>query len=212
MTPSDTPINASEGPCPDEALAGLRRRVRRRRPTPAWEPGLNPFTALVLLVFIMWTLGVVALIWACERLSDAWDWARGGPRRMAWAQAKQQFPVGRRVEATVTAHRLLGIVVDVGDPVATGMVVFTDPFGAGRRRVSRAEFPQIGTRIAAVVVGHRRPPQAGLALVAFRPAVEPRRTSPRPPTRPASRRFERAGQLSGVVRPPRFGRPPGYPA
>ena len=153
MTPTDTPIRSSEGSRLNESPAGRRPRVRRR-PSPALAPGLNPLAALILLVLLVWTLGVVALIWICERLSDVWDWARGAPRRMAWAQAVRQFPVGRCVAGTVTAHRLLGIVVDVGDPVATGSVESTDSFDSGRRRLTLTEFPQIGTRITAVVVGH----------------------------------------------------------
>src|SRR5204863_7823859 len=101
----------------------------RRRPSLPVELWLNPFLGLILLLLLLllaWTLGVVALIWTCERLSDVWDWVRGGPRRRAWAQAMERLPFGRRVLGTVTAHHHFGIVVDVGDPLATGLVTIKD--------------------------------------------------------------------------------------
>jgi hypothetical protein len=69
-----------------------------------------------------------------------------------WDEAKRRFPVGSRVQGTVVDHRPFGIFVDVGDPVALGLVSITDFCDEGRMTVE--QYPPIGSSIEAVVLGH----------------------------------------------------------
>jgi ribosomal protein S1 len=49
-----------------------------------------------------------------------------------WEEAKQRFPIGCRVRGTVVDHRPFGIFVDLGDPVALGLVQITTSSMAGQ--------------------------------------------------------------------------------
>jgi ribosomal protein S1 len=69
-----------------------------------------------------------------------------------WDAAKQRFPVGCVVRGTVVAHRAFGIIVDLGDPVATGLVQITDFLDVGR--MTPEHYPPIGETVTAVVLGH----------------------------------------------------------
>ena len=69
-----------------------------------------------------------------------------------WESAKQRFPVGLVVEGTVSAHHPFGIFVDLGDPVATGLVQITDFVDSGAMTLDR--YPAIGSSVKAVVLGH----------------------------------------------------------
>ena len=69
-----------------------------------------------------------------------------------WEEALQRFPIGCRVNGFVTAHRPFGIFVDLGDPVALGLVQITDFLDEGR--MTPEQYPPIGATIRAVVLGH----------------------------------------------------------
>jgi ribosomal protein S1 len=69
-----------------------------------------------------------------------------------WEEAKQRFPVGRRVHGVVTQHCPFGIFVDMGDPVAKGLVQITDFLDEGR--MTAEEYPPIGATVVTVVLGH----------------------------------------------------------
>jgi ribosomal protein S1 len=69
-----------------------------------------------------------------------------------WEEAKLRFPIGRLVRGVVTAHHPFGIFVDLGDPVATGLVQITDFVDDGR--MSPESYPRLGASIEGVVLGH----------------------------------------------------------
>lgn len=69
-----------------------------------------------------------------------------------WEEAKRRFPVGRRVHGIVAAHHPFGIFVDLGDPVALGLVQITDFLDEGR--MTPGQYPCLGVSIEAVVLGH----------------------------------------------------------
>lgn len=48
-----------------------------------------------------------------------------------WEAAKRRFKVGSRVTGIVASHKPFGIFVDIGDPVATGLVQIIDFLDAG---------------------------------------------------------------------------------
>jgi hypothetical protein len=70
----------------------------------------------------------------------------------SWDAAKQRFPAGRVVHGIVTAHRPFGIFVDLGDPVAYGLVQITEFLDSGRMTPER--YPALGETVTAVVLGH----------------------------------------------------------
>jgi ribosomal protein S1 len=69
-----------------------------------------------------------------------------------WEEAKERFPVGARVRGTVTEHCPFGVFVDLGDPVAQGLVEITNFLDEGRMTPDR--YPPVGASIEAVVLGH----------------------------------------------------------
>jgi ribosomal protein S1 len=69
-----------------------------------------------------------------------------------WEEAKQRFPVGRRVRGVVTRHCPFGIFIDLDDPVALGLVQVTDFLDEGR--MTPEQYPPVGTSVEAVVLGH----------------------------------------------------------
>jgi ribosomal protein S1 len=69
-----------------------------------------------------------------------------------WEEAKLRFPRGLRVRGTVSAHRPFGIFVNLGDPVAVGLVQITEFSDEGR--MTEGQYPPIGTAVEAVVLGH----------------------------------------------------------
>ena len=69
-----------------------------------------------------------------------------------WEEAKARFPVGTKVSGVVTQHRPFGIFVDLGDPVALGLVQITEFLDSGR--MTSEQYPPVGTTIEAVVLGH----------------------------------------------------------
>ena len=50
----------------------------------------------------------------------------------AWEEVKQRFPIGSRVVGKVSAHHPFGIIVDISDPIALGLVQITDFLDDGR--------------------------------------------------------------------------------
>jgi ribosomal protein S1 len=69
-----------------------------------------------------------------------------------WEEAKKRFPVGQRVHGTVTRHCPFGIFVDLGDPVAVGLVEIVNFLDAGR--MTAEQYPPVGATITAVAIGH----------------------------------------------------------
>jgi ribosomal protein S1 len=69
-----------------------------------------------------------------------------------WEAAKKRFPAGRVVHGTVSAHCPFGIFVDLGDPIATGLVQITEFLDSGR--MTPDQYPAVGETVAAVVLGH----------------------------------------------------------
>jgi ribosomal protein S1 len=69
-----------------------------------------------------------------------------------WDEAKRRFPPGARVSGIVTQHFPFGVFVDLGDPVAIGLIQITDFVDEGR--MTQDQFPPIGSKIEAVVLGH----------------------------------------------------------
>jgi ribosomal protein S1 len=83
----------------------------------------------------------------------AWVFKRraGKPTSM-WEESKRRFPVGRRVRGVVTEHCPFGVFVDLGDPVARGLVQITDFLDEGRMTADL--YLPVGSAIEAVVIGH----------------------------------------------------------
>jgi ribosomal protein S1 len=69
-----------------------------------------------------------------------------------WDEAKKRFPVGARVRGVVTQHHPFGIFVDLGDPVALGLVQITEFLDEGR--MTPEQYPPVGAFIEAAVLGH----------------------------------------------------------
>jgi hypothetical protein len=69
-----------------------------------------------------------------------------------WEEAKRRFPIGQKVQATVTLHCPFGVFVDLGDPVAKGLVEVVNFLDAGR--MTAEQYPPVGATITAVVIGH----------------------------------------------------------
>lgn len=69
-----------------------------------------------------------------------------------WEDAKLRFPVGCRVWGVVVSHHSFGIFVDLGDPLALGLVQITDFLDEGRMTPQR--YPRLGSSIEGVVLGH----------------------------------------------------------
>jgi ribosomal protein S1 len=69
-----------------------------------------------------------------------------------WEEAKKRFPVGTRVRGVVVQHCPFGVFVDLGDPIARGLVQITEFLDEGRMAPER--YPSVGTVIEAVVLGH----------------------------------------------------------
>jgi ribosomal protein S1 len=69
-----------------------------------------------------------------------------------WEEAKHRFPVGARVHGVVIEHHPFGIFVDLGDPVALGLVQITE--FRDEERMMPEQYPPIGASIEAVVLGH----------------------------------------------------------
>jgi ribosomal protein S1 len=69
-----------------------------------------------------------------------------------WDDAKKRFPVGAQVHGVVTQHHPFGILVDLGDPVAKGLVQITEFLDEGC--MTPEGYPPVGTSIEAVVLGH----------------------------------------------------------
>ncbi len=67
-----------------------------------------------------------------------------------WEQAKSRIKIGSRVRGIVTAHYPFGIFVDIGDPVAVGLIQIVDFVDDGKMAPER--YPPIGTEIEAVVL------------------------------------------------------------
>ena len=85
------------------------------------------------------------------------DWRRvpalgDQPGSHMWDEAKKRFPVGARVRGVVIRHLPFGIFVDLGDPVALGLVQITDFVDAGP--MTPELYPAVGASIEAVVLGH----------------------------------------------------------
>ena len=79
-----------------------------------------------------------------------------------WEEAKPRFPVGKTVRGTVTRHCPFGIFVDLGDPVATGLVEIVNFLDAGR--MTAKQYPAVGSTIEAVVIGHMTERQKQISL------------------------------------------------
>ena len=69
-----------------------------------------------------------------------------------WEQAKARFPVGTKVRGVVTRYCPFGIFVDLGDPVALGLVQIPEFLDEGR--MTPEQYPSLGSTIEAVVLGH----------------------------------------------------------
>lgn len=69
-----------------------------------------------------------------------------------WDEAKKRFPVGVCVNGIVTQHCPFGVFVDLGDPVATGLIQIVDFRDGGR--MTPDQYPPVGTAIEAIVLGH----------------------------------------------------------
>ncbi len=73
-------------------------------------------------------------------------------RNEMWEAAKQRFPAGRVVSGTVLSHHPYGIFVDLGDPVARGLVQIPDFLDGGR--MTMEQYPAVDETVRAVVLGH----------------------------------------------------------
>jgi ribosomal protein S1 len=69
-----------------------------------------------------------------------------------WEEAKQWFPVGCRVRGVVAQHCPFGVFVDLGDPVARGLLEITEFLDEGR--MTSEQYSPVGAPIEAVVLGH----------------------------------------------------------
>jgi ribosomal protein S1 len=85
-----------------------------------------------------------------------------------WEEAKARFPAGMVVSGTVLSHHPFGIFVDLDDPVATGLVQI--PEFKDQERMTAEEYPPIGSRITAVVLGHTEESRSQVWLC-MRPSV-----------------------------------------
>ena len=92
-----------------------------------------------------------------------------------WEAAKQRFPAGRVVHGTVVAHHPFGIFVDLGDPVATGLVQITEFLDGGR--MTPEQYPPVGETVTAVVLGQTDKGRKQIWLC-MRPSVVQRHAEP----------------------------------
>ena len=92
-----------------------------------------------------------------------------------WEAAKQRFPAGRVVRGTVTAHHPFGIFVDLGDPVATGLVQITEFLDSGR--MTPEQYPAIGETVTAMFLGHTDEGRKQVWLC-MRPSILQRQAEP----------------------------------
>lgn len=111
--------------------------------------------------------------------------------RPGWEQAKQRFPVGRRVFGTVAEHlQHGGVFVDLGDLETRGFIDVleflddADKVTIERLRMAPELFPPVGTWIQAVVLGHSDERQK-LVLLGVKPSqlrgsAEPAAAADRP--------------------------------
>ena len=70
----------------------------------------------------------------------------------SWGEVKQRFPMGSVVAGVVSQHHPFGVFVDLGDPLAIGLVQITDFRDHGR--MTPDLYPPVGASITAVVLGH----------------------------------------------------------
>jgi ribosomal protein S1 len=66
--------------------------------------------------------------------------------------AQRKYPLGLRVRGVVVQHATFGIFVDIGDPMALGLVQVID-FLDDVRDLASFKFPAVGASIEAVVIG-----------------------------------------------------------
>ena len=67
-----------------------------------------------------------------------------------WEKAKHRIKIGSRIRGIVKSHAPFGIFVDIGDPIALGLIQITDFSDEGR--MTPDLYPPIGTEIEAVVL------------------------------------------------------------
>jgi ribosomal protein S1 len=113
-----------------------------------------------------------------------------------WEVPKQRFPAGRIVRGTVTAHRPFGIFVDLGDPVATGLVQITEFLDNGR--MTPEQYPAIGETVTAMFLGHTDEGRKQVWLC-MRPSILQSRPNP---ALHLTRRADRLSEVHCSPRPP----------
>ena len=68
-------------------------------------------------------------------------------------EIRKRFPIGAIVCGSVVSHRHFGFFVDIGLSDVPGLVQITD--FADSVRVTVDQFPPIGTKVSAIVLGYR---------------------------------------------------------
>jgi ribosomal protein S1 len=73
--------------------------------------------------------------------------------RNDWEAAKRAFPPGARVTGTVQAQVPFGVFVNIPDSPFQGLIMLVH-FKDGER-MTKDELPPVGSRVSAVVLGHK---------------------------------------------------------
>lgn len=68
-----------------------------------------------------------------------------------WEKAKSRIKIGSRVKGIVKSHKPFGFFVDIGDPMALGLIQITDI--SNHIRITPDLYPSVGTEIEATVIG-----------------------------------------------------------
>jgi len=71
----------------------------------------------------------------------------------AWIDAKYRLPIGTLVWGTVASHESFGVFVDFDDTAYRGLIAIPDFKDEGRMEME--EYPAVGTRLEAVILGHK---------------------------------------------------------
>jgi len=79
-----------------------------------------------------------------------------------WEEIAKRFPVGARVRGVVVQHCPFGVFVDLGHPVAQGLVEIVNFLDEGR--MTEEQYPRVGTMIEAVVLWHTNNPRGQVRL------------------------------------------------
>ncbi len=69
-----------------------------------------------------------------------------------WEDVKARYPLGRFVQGEAEFHASFGVFLNIGEPSAKGLIKIPDFLDEGV--MSEDMYPEIGTRVGAIVVSY----------------------------------------------------------